>query len=56
MICVPITKKIQMSKGAMPVNQEVTLDAKGQRVANFTPCMKCGKMNCKCGDDCGCHK
>lgn len=53
---IPITKKIQMSRGASLVNQEVTIDAKGQKAGNFKPCMKCGRMNCKCGDDCGCYK
>ena len=53
---IPITKKAQISRSRMPQNQEVTIDAGGKRVGNFTPCSKCGKLNCKCGDDCGCGK
>lgn len=44
----PITERAKCKYGMMPKNQEVTIDAAGKKVGNFTPCKKCGKIGCGC--------
>ena len=45
---IPITKKVQISRSRLPQNQEVTIDPQGKKVGNFSPCGKCGAVNCCC--------
>jgi len=44
----PITERAKCKYGMTPKTQEVTIDAAGKKVGNFSPCKKCGKIGCGC--------